>query len=102
MIGNGGKALKASATHTVAVYDSTGRVVRMHQVVVFEGGKAVSQEEAQKEAIELSRRSGHDVTKLKSLVVDHLAAKAGQFRVDVGSKKLVALETPSRKPLKKG
>ena len=97
MMGNGGKAPKTSATHTVAVYDATGRVVRMHSVVVFEGGKAVSQEEAQKEAIELSRRSGHDVTKLKSLIVDQVAAKAGQFRVDVGSKKLVALDTPLRR-----
>ena len=96
MIGNGGKAPKISTTHVVAVYDATGRVVRMHHVVVFDGGKPISQEEAQKEAIEHARRGGHDVAKLKSLVVDRLPVKAGQFRVDVGSKKLVAIETPPR------
>ena len=68
----------------------------MHHVVVFEGGKPITKEEAQKEAIELARRSGHDAAKLNSLVVEHLPAMGAQFRVDVKKKKLIALDAPPR------
>lgn len=98
MTGTGGKAPKVSATHTVALYDpADGRVVHMHHVVVFEGGKSVSAEEAQREAVENARRRGREVGKLKTLLVDRPTIGGGRFRVDTANKTLIPLEPPARK-----
>lgn len=99
MIGTGGEGPKVSATHIVALYDPTnGRVVHLHQVVVFEGGKSISQEDAQREIIDKARRRGHDVDRLEVLYVgDRLPGKGGHFRVDIASKRLIPLEAPARR-----
>jgi hypothetical protein len=99
MLGNGGKAPKISVTHIVAVYDpADGRVFHMHHAVVFEGGKSISQEQASREAVESAKRHGHDTEKLKTLLADGYDRRGGgRFRVDLGTKKLVALAPPRRR-----
>ena len=102
MFANGGNAPKVSATHTVAVYDpADGRVVHMHQVVVFAGAKQITSEQAEYEAIENAKRRGHDTARLKTaLAHEHSARRGGRFRVDPASGKLVALEPPPRRRVK--
>jgi hypothetical protein len=101
MAGSGGKAPKVSATHIVAVYDpADGRLLHLHHVVVFEGGKSISPKEAEREAIEHARRRGHNVAKLKTLLVRERLPGGGHFRVDVAKGKLIALEPPVRRRLK--
>lgn len=49
-MGSGGKAPQIIATHVVALYrPSDGRVMHLHTVQVFEGGRNVSKEEAEEE-----------------------------------------------------
>jgi hypothetical protein len=101
MAGSGGKAPKVSAAHTVAVYDPIdGRLIHLHHVVVFDGGKSISPQEAEVEAIEHARRQGHKVAKLKTLLVREPLLGGGHFRVDVARGKLIALEPPARRRLK--
>jgi hypothetical protein len=80
------------------VYDpSDGKIVHMHHVVVFEGGKKVNEQEAENEAMHRAKSRGHAADKLKTLLVHHHAVpRGGRFRVDLVSKKLVALEIPRR------
>src|SRR5437660_467534 len=98
-MGNGGNAPKVSATHLVAVYDpADGRVVHMHHVLVMEGGKPVSAEQAEKEAVEHVKRRGRDAGSLRTLLAErHLHSHRGLFRVDVANQKLVPMEHPVRR-----
>jgi hypothetical protein len=99
MTGGAGKSLKIVEGHAVAVYDpKDGRVVHMHHVIVFEGGKSVSAEQAQKEAVEAVKRRGLRVENVKTLRADLPAEPAGRFKVDVDKKKLIALKPPARIP----
>jgi hypothetical protein len=99
MIGTGGTAPKLAATHTVALYDPIdGRVVHMHHVVVFEGGKAVTAQQAENEAVEKAHRRGHPVDRLERLSLAGPAPRVGgRFRVDLASRTLVALDHPARR-----
>ncbi len=98
MFANGGRAPKVRARHTVAVYDpADGRVVHMHHVVMFEGGKEITSQQAEREAIEKATRRGHDAGRLKTLLSrDDAAHHGGRFRVDLKAGKMVALEAPPR------
>ena len=59
--GNAGAGPKVSDTHVVAIYDpSDNRVIHLHHVVIFEGGKPVSKEDAESEALAAVRRNGID------------------------------------------
>jgi hypothetical protein len=75
-----------------------GRVVQVNNVVVFEGGKTITREEAEKEAIENARLIGHDVKGLKLLFVDELPSSPSGLRVEVvnGVSKLTVLKRPLR------
>ena len=99
MFANGSNIPNVSARHTVAVYDHTnGEIVHMHQVVVLEGGKMISEQEAEKEAMQEAKSRGHDTSKLKTLLDhDHAESPSGAFRVDLARKKLVGLEIPARR-----
>jgi hypothetical protein len=99
MIGTGGTAPKIVNTHTVALYHpADGRILHLHQVVTFEGGKSISAEAAQREAHEIARRHGHDVGSLGTLLITGKAPTAhqGRFRVDHATQKLVSEPPPQR------
>lgn len=98
MIGTGGIAPKIKTTHTVALYSpDDGRVVHLHRVVTFEGGKSIGPDDAQREAHEIARRHGRDLGKLRTLLVaGDLPAQGGGLRVDLASQKLVSDKPPAR------
>jgi hypothetical protein len=98
MIGSAGKAPPVKTVHIVALYrPDDGRIVHLHQVVTFEGGKSISAEAAQRELHEIARRHGHDVGKLGTLVVSgDTLPQGGRFRVDAASRKLVSEAPPPR------
>ena len=94
-IGSGGATPKVSVRHNVAVYRTDGFVVHLHEVLVFEGGKHINAEAAEQEALDHARRRGLDLSKLKVLRVGDQLTSGGAYRVDVATKKLIALELPS-------
>jgi hypothetical protein len=85
------------ATRVVAIYrPDDGRVVHMHTVRVFEGGRDVGREEAEEAARAHAARIGHD---LSALAVHHhegeeLPGHFGAYSVDAASGRLVGRELP--------
>jgi hypothetical protein len=78
--------------------EADGKVVHLHQVVVFEGGSDVTPEMAEKEAHDNARRRGHELSKLTTLRVGpRLPSSNGGYRVDLARKELVAVELPARR-----
>ena len=99
--GGSGSKLKVSATQAVAVYDpSNGRVVHWHEVVVFEGGKAVSREQAEQEATDAARRHGHDIGKLRTLHMSE-PPEPGVYRIDLEKEAPVLIPQPEQPPARK-
>jgi hypothetical protein len=82
--GSGGAGPKVVQVHTVALYEPDGgRVAHVHQVKVFEGGKSVDRETAEREAVEQARKRGHDVDGLRLHYTDRsLPMKRGLLRFD--------------------
>ncbi len=99
MNGSGGAAPRIAATHNVALFDPRdGRIVHMHHVVVFAGGKPVTPQQAESEAVAIARRRGHKVDRLELLTVaGPLPREKGRFRVDLARRALVPLEDPLRR-----
>ena len=81
--GNGGKAPRAIATHVVALYrPSDGRVIHLHTVQVFEGGRNVSRDEAEAELRVHATRRGHDVGTLGIAHIEKLPEGHGGLYYD--------------------
>ena len=89
--GSGGRIPRIVSTRVVALYrESDGRVVHLHTVRVFEGGRAVSPEEAESTARANAARHGHEAALLKA----HHAAELppgdfGFYHVDAAAGRLV-------------
>ena len=82
--GSGGTGPKVAQIHAVALYEPDGgRVAHVHQVTVFEGGKSVDRETAEREAVDQARKRGHDVDRLRLHYTDRsLPTKRGVLRFD--------------------
>src|SRR5262245_2021618 len=93
--GNGEENLKVSARHSVDVYITELTIIHLHEVIVFEGGKQINAEAAEQEALDHARRRGLDLSKLKVLRVGDQLTSGGGYRVDVATRKLIALELPA-------
>lgn len=93
---------RVAKSRVVALYrPGDGRVVHVHTVRVFEGGRSVSREEAERTALAHAERHGHDVGSLKVLHADELPGDFGLYRVDAATGRLVGYEAPvaaSRRP----
>ena len=101
-MGNGGAMPKVTSSHVVALYrPGEGRVVHVHAVRVFEGGRPVTRDEAEKAARANAERRGHDIRSLKIVYTDELPGDFGRFHVDAVSGRLVGTEAPPRKRLEK-
>lgn len=93
--GTGGNMPRVVSTRVVAIYrPGDGRVVHMHTVRVFEGGRDVSREEAESTALAHALQIGHDVTALKVHHAEELPGHFGVFHVDEASGRLVGRELP--------
>lgn len=88
--GSGGRAPRVVSTRVVALYRAgDGRVVHLHTVRVFEGGRPVGREEAEKTARENAARHGYDVGSLKVHHADELPGEFGIYHVDEKTGRLV-------------
>lgn len=95
--GNGGDMPRVVSTRIVALYrPSDGRVMHLHTVRVFEGGRAVTRDEAERTAKANAARHGHDVNSLEVLHADELPGDFGRYHVNVEAGRLVGIELPER------
>jgi hypothetical protein len=78
------------------VYDEEdGSVVHGHGAVCLEGGEMPDERVFQERALELARRSRElGQRRLQTLMVTPAEISSGPMRVDLGTKRLVTLETP--------
>src|SRR2546426_11257576 len=91
--GNGGKAPQVIETHMVALYrPSDGRVLHLHTVRVFEGGRKVSREEAEAELQAHATRLGHDLGSLKIAHIVELPQGHGGLYYDSATNTLKRTE----------
>ena len=88
-----GKKLAPEYERVCILYDpSDGHVVHRHTFTKFAGGKDMSEKEVEGRALEIARKRGHDVGKLKALHVsptEHSNAK--NYRIDTKSLRLVEI-----------
>jgi len=99
--GSGGNVPRVVSTRVVALYrESDGRVVHLHTVRVFEGGRGVSREEAESNARANAARHGHEAAMLRA----HHSAELppgdfGFYHVDASTGRLVGKNpaSPSRR-----
>lgn len=97
--GSAGNAPQVVAIHVVALYRrDDGRVVHLHTVQVFEGGRDVSREAAELGARASAQAIGHDVDSLGALHLDQAPPEPGPYRADVASGRLEALGARRRTP----
>jgi len=81
----------------VAVYDpNDGRIIHLHTVRVFEGGRSVSREESEQGALEAARKHGHDTARAQTLHTKEAPGR-GVHRVNLKTMRLVALDKPPRR-----
>ena len=75
------------------LYDpGTGHIAHSHRVLQFDPKAKVSKAHVEERARELATRHGWDVSKLKTLHVDHSKLKKGaRYRVDPKSRVMVEL-----------
>ncbi len=91
--GSGGKAPQVVATHVVALYrPSDGRVMHLHTVQVFEGGRNVSRDEAESELRVHAMRLGHDVGSLKIAHIENPPEGYGSLYYDSATNTLKGAE----------
>jgi hypothetical protein len=81
------------------LYDpNTGHIAHHHRVIQLDPKQKVSKTRLEVRAKELATQHGWDVSKLKTLHVDHSKMKKGaRYRVDPKSRKLV--EVPQEMPV---
>ena len=93
--GTGGNMPRVIATRVVAIYrPADGRVVHMHTVRVFEGGRDVGREEAEQTARSHAARIGHDLSALRVHHAEEVPGHFGAYYVDAASGRLVGRELP--------
>jgi hypothetical protein len=87
-----GKRVEARIFMAVLYDPSTGHIAHYHRVMQFDPKQRVSKAHVEERARELAMRHGWDVSKLKTLHVDHTKLKKGaRYRVDHKSRTLVQL-----------
>lgn len=74
-----------------AVYDSgSGAIAHVHVITTFRGGEALPADKQEARALEMAKRMGHDVERLRVVKVDRAALDNGKQRIDPKSLSLVA------------
>jgi len=95
--GSAGNAPRVVAIRVVALYRrGDQRVVHLHTVQVFEGGRDISREAAERGARASAKAIGHDVDSLSALHFDEAPSEPGPYRADAASGRLEALAVRRR------
>lgn len=97
LVHRAGSAPEISDTKVVALFDpASGKIVYVHTVIVFRGGKAVSEQEAISRARANATRIGLPVGRLRVNVSSNLAHGTQPHRIDPSTNQFVALQIPSQ------
>ena len=87
-----GKPVEPRILMAVLYDPSTGRIAHYHRVVLLDPRQKRSKAHVEERAREMATRHGWDVSKLKTLHVDHSKLKQGaRYRVDPKMRALVEL-----------
>ena len=100
MISNGGRAPEIADTHVVALYNpETGKIMHLHTVTVFTGGRAVTEAQVIEAAKARAAKAGHRVEHLKVKTSTNATHGRAPHRIDISSGKFVALSGKRRKAM---
>ena len=92
IITNGGRAPEVSDTHVVALYHpDTGKIVHLHTVTVFKGGRVVTEKEAIDAAVANALKVGHQTEHLKVKTSKDPAHGRSPHRIDLDSGRFIAV-----------
>ena len=76
------------------LYDSdSGRIVHVHIITRFRGGEGLPSDEHEARALEMAKRMGHNVERLRVLRVEPDQLKPGRQQVDLKNRALVEKPT---------
>src|SRR5664279_613943 len=90
-----GKPIEPTIFMAVLYDPGTGQIAHFHRVVLFDRKQKISKAHVEERAKEMATRQGWDVTKLKTLHVDHSRLQKGAcYGVDIKSRRLVQLAQP--------
>src|SRR5262245_53658909 len=94
---SGERLPKVADVHVVALYQpSSGKIVYVHSVTVFEGARAVSEQEAVETARSLARKAGHAVQKLEVKPSKDVTHGSKRYHIDVSSGKFIPVARAKR------
>lgn len=93
-----GKVIVPESTQTCILYNSKdGRIVHVHQVVTYPGGRKLNESEIESRALELAAKVRAGASGLKAL---HVTSEQFQFsksyNVDVKSRRLIEQPIPKK------
>jgi hypothetical protein len=90
-----GKPVQPRIFMAVLYNPATGDIAHSHRVLHFDPKQKVTRAQVEERARELAREHGWDVSKLKTLHVDHSKLQKGmRYKVDPKTGKLVGKATP--------
>src|SRR5579862_6791713 len=94
------KPMAPEFTSICVLYDPAGgQVVHIHRVMTYPGGRHPDQNGVEQRCIETAESLGHATKGMATLHVEPGALKPNSsFRVDIRSRKLVAVAGPSFRP----
>lgn len=94
---SGGNAPKVVDNYVVALYvPETGIIRHVHTVTVFEGGRAVDENEAIRRAHEKATKAGHQTSHLKVKVSKNADHGQRPHHIDLKTGEFVAVEMKPR------
>lgn len=100
MVGGGaGKVPEVLDVHVVAVFEpDTGRIVHVHMVTVFKGGRSVSETEAIETALARAKKAGHSTELLKTKTSKNPLHGRIPHKIDIKTGGFVPITTDRVRP----
>lgn len=80
----GNNSFEIESRAAYAVYDSqSGAIAHIHVITAFRGAKPLPADKHEARALEMAKRMGHEVERLRVVKVDHAALEHGKQRIDL-------------------
>src|SRR5262252_8483920 len=90
-----GKAVQPRIFMAVLYDPTTGKIAHSHRVLQFDVKQKVTKAHVEERAREMAARHGWDVSKLKTLHVEHSTLQKGmRYKVDPKTRKAVGVAMP--------